>query len=174
MSGVDQTLVTQALSNSTVQLTVARLAPYDATLDTSAAMVVRANGAEAVILPVKPRVNGPLPFSEIVYERFSTGTWMVHVSGDGLEGLEAQAESAAPQSGDVNLQLPGDGGEASLDCGAFGGWYTVGSHCGSTAVCPFDGFDATYWDRRRQRRCCSGGRCWTDYDQTTVRHKCGC
>lgn len=56
-------------------------------------------------------------------------------------------------------------------CSGWGPWYTVSSYCTWHILCLGD---ATMLHRQRTRTCWYNGNSWTEYDNTTVRNKCGC
>lgn len=56
-------------------------------------------------------------------------------------------------------------------CSAYGPWETVSSYCDWQLICLGE---ATMLHRQRKRTCYYNGSSWPEYQNTTVRNKCGC
>jgi hypothetical protein len=123
-----------------------------------------------VVFPIEHIASGAGEYTSIIYQEASGHLAMVSLelvdpatSEDLHEGLGRRPELKISRDGRPTEPM-------GYTCGGWGGWYTISTYCAWHPMCLGD---ATMLVRERARTCCATS-CWTEYEHTTVRNKCGC
>jgi len=117
----------------------------------------------AAVFPIQSTSSTPAEYKDLIYQ---TTDGHASVSLELAEpGQDEMGELTAEPVGTPELMPQG------YTCGGWGAWYTISTFCDDSAMCWWN--DATFWVRRHARKCCAT-TCFTQTQDTTVRHACGC